>query len=211
MASVGVTVLDVPTEVSEAAVERRVLAFLERLRTGGRDRRLERLRTDGRAAVGMFRDWAGLDLRTISRMMEEGGAEGLEDIDSDLVWILEDDDVFARMEDHIGSRPLLTARDRTRITRRAKAYAERCNAIVNDALADLGRNRDETERVRKRLLRLAPLLLDGPPGIGKTTWAHRMADILGVPSLKLDASKGLASFALTGTECGWGTAAEDDA
>ncbi len=236
----------------------RLVAFLERLRACGRDRRLERLRTDGRAAVGMFRDWAGLDLRTISRMMEDGGAVGLEDIDSDLVWMLEDGDVFARMEDHVGSRALLTPRDRARVTHRAKAYAERCNAIVNDALAHLGKSKENTERVRKRLLRLAgpvpaavirdagqadaiaaelhetmpwmgpatenawhalrrsardgtpmrlaPLLLDGPPGIGKTTWAHRLADILGVPSLELDASKGLASFSLTGTERGWGTA-----
>ncbi len=226
-------------EIDADGVERRLVAFLERLRARGRDRRLERLRTDGRAAVGMFRDWAGLDLRTISRMLEDG-------------------DVLTRMEDHVGSRPLLTPRDRARVTHRAKAYAERCNAIVNDALADLGKNKEETERVRKRLLRLAgpvpaavirdagqadaiaaelhetmpwmgpatenawhalrrsardgapmrlaPLLLDGPPGIGKTTWAHRLADILGVPSLELDASKGLASFSLTGTERGWGTA-----
>ena len=244
--------------VDAEGVERRLVAFLERLRTRGRDRRLERLRTDGRAAVGMFRDWAGLDLRTISRMMEDGGAVGLEDIDSDLVWMLEDGDVLTRMEDHVGSRPLLTPRDRARVTHRAKAYAERCSAIVNDSLAHLGKNKEDTERVRKRLLRLAgpvpaavirdagqadaiaaelhetmpwmgpatenvwhalrrsardgtpmrlaPLLLDGPPGIGRTTWAHRLADILGVPSLELDASKGLASFSLTGTERGWGTA-----
>ena len=52
-------------------------------------------------------------------------------------------------------------------------------------------------------LRIGPLLLDGPPGIGKTTWAHRLAEMLQLPSVELDAAKGLASFSLTGTERGW--------
>ncbi len=40
------------------------------------------------------------------------------------------------------------------------------------------------------------------PGTGR---AHRLADILDVSSVELDASKGLASFSLTGTERGWST------
>ena len=56
-------------------------------------------------------------------------------------------------------------------------------------------------------VRVGPMLLDGPPGIGKTSWAHRLAEILGIASVELDASKGLASFSLAGVERGWGSAA----
>ncbi len=52
-------------------------------------------------------------------------------------------------------------------------------------------------------VRLGPMLLVGPPGIGKTHWARRISDRLGTPSCTIDASQGLASFSLVGTESGW--------
>ena len=55
-------------------------------------------------------------------------------------------------------------------------------------------------------IRIGPLVLVGPPGIGKTAWAHRLAELLALPACTLDASQGLASFALAGTERGWRTA-----
>ncbi len=55
-------------------------------------------------------------------------------------------------------------------------------------------------------VRVGPLLLDGPPSIGRTSWSHWLADIRGTLSVELDASKDLASFPLTGTACGWATA-----
>ena len=53
---------------------------------------------------------------------------------------------------------------------------------------------------------IGPMLLVGPPGVGKTHWARRLGEALSLPSTVIDASQGLASFSLTGTERGWSTA-----
>ena len=55
-------------------------------------------------------------------------------------------------------------------------------------------------------VRVGPLVLTGPPGVGKTAWARRLAGQLAVASTVIDASQGLASFSLTGTEKGWASA-----
>ncbi len=52
-------------------------------------------------------------------------------------------------------------------------------------------------------VRVGPLVLTGPPGVGKTAWARRLAGQLAVASTVIDASQGLASFSLTGQERGW--------
>ena len=52
-------------------------------------------------------------------------------------------------------------------------------------------------------VRVGPLVLTGPPGVGKTAWARRLAAQLAVASTVIDASQGLASFSLTGQERGW--------
>lgn len=56
-------------------------------------------------------------------------------------------------------------------------------------------------------LRIRPLLLDGPPGIGKSAWARRLASLIGVPNLFLDATIESASFGLVGSQRGWGNSA----
>lgn len=53
---------------------------------------------------------------------------------------------------------------------------------------------------------LGPLLLNGPPGIGKSHWARRLAELLAVPCAELDAGKAGAGFSVVGTKRGWGTA-----
>ena len=54
-------------------------------------------------------------------------------------------------------------------------------------------------------VRFGPMILLGPPGVGKTAWARRLAMRLDLPACMIDASKGLASFSLAGTEKGWAT------
>lgn len=54
-------------------------------------------------------------------------------------------------------------------------------------------------------LRLPPLLLDGPPGCGKTAFAERLALWLGVPIARVDMSSMNASFAITGLDAGYST------
>lgn len=55
-------------------------------------------------------------------------------------------------------------------------------------------------------LRLPPLLLVGPPGIGKSHWARTLGRLLGTPTTVVDASGEPASFGIVGTQKGWGTA-----
>lgn len=53
--------------------------------------------------------------------------------------------------------------------------------------------------------RLPPMLLDGPPGCGKTAFAERLALWSGVPIARVDMSSLNASFAITGLDAGYST------
>ncbi|MCU9849017.1 AAA family ATPase [Defluviimonas sp. WL0024] len=55
--------------------------------------------------------------------------------------------------------------------------------------------------------RLPPLLLDGPPGIGKSTWAQRLASLIGTATTQIDAASEAAGFAVAGCQRGWSSAA----
>ncbi|WP_343116680.1 AAA family ATPase [Ostreiculturibacter nitratireducens] len=55
--------------------------------------------------------------------------------------------------------------------------------------------------------RLPPLLLDGPPGIGKSTWAQRLASLIGTATMQIDAASEAAGFAVAGCQRGWSSAA----
>lgn len=52
-------------------------------------------------------------------------------------------------------------------------------------------------------LRLRPVLLDGPPGIGKSVWARRLGMLVGAPSLIYEATAENASFGLVGSQKAW--------
>ena len=54
--------------------------------------------------------------------------------------------------------------------------------------------------------RLRPLLLVGPPGIGKTYWARSLGQQLMVPTTAIDATSEPASFSITGSQRGWASA-----
>lgn len=53
-------------------------------------------------------------------------------------------------------------------------------------------------------LRLPPLLLDGPPGIGKSAWSRSLAGLIGVPTMVYEATVVNASFGLVGAQRNWG-------
>lgn len=54
--------------------------------------------------------------------------------------------------------------------------------------------------------RFNPILLDGPPGIGKSAWARSLARLLGTPDMSMDATVENASFGLVGSQRGWSNA-----
>lgn len=47
---------------------------------------------------------------------------------------------------------------------------------------------------RGEAIRMRPVILNGPPGIGKSVWARKLAKILSMPTADIDASKGGAGF-----------------
>ena len=234
-ATLPVRVLDLPEEVLQADVETRLEAHLDVL----------------------CRTWLSARMNEITSSDErlESELRALETHGHDLPDY--QDERIEFLQDHLRDTFLL--RRRSRLVRRAKAFCERKNRVLEDVLGGLVKDAKEEDRarLRGRLLRLAgtvpavtvadearadelaaalhgempwmgvatecawramrraardgaplrvgPLLLDGPPGLGKTTWAHRLAALLALPAVEIDASKGLASFSLSGTERGWST------
>jgi ATP-dependent Lon protease len=53
---------------------------------------------------------------------------------------------------------------------------------------------------------LPPLLLNDPPGIGKSVWARRLAEVIGTPAMTDEATSENASFGLVGSQRAWGQA-----
>ncbi len=54
--------------------------------------------------------------------------------------------------------------------------------------------------------RISPLLLLGPPGIGKSHWARLLGGQIGVPTTIIEATSEPASFAVSGSQRGWSSA-----
>ncbi len=63
----------------------------------------------------------------------------------------------------------------------------------------------ELSRCSRGPLRLPPILLAGPPGVGKTTVALELAKILGVPSYTANMGQATAGFILNGCSLVWGS------
>ncbi|MFN4102621.1 MAG: AAA family ATPase, partial [Pararhodobacter sp.] len=56
-----------------------------------------------------------------------------------------------------------------------------------------------------RGLALPPMILAGPPGVGKSHYARRLAELAGLPVRMIDVGGGRAGFRISGTERGWST------
>ncbi len=66
--------------------------------------------------------------------------------------------------------------------------------------------RDMRRYAREGLgLKFRPILLDGPPGIGKTHLARRVAELSGLPELNFDVGSGTEGWRITGMNRGWGS------
>lgn len=76
--------------------------------------------------------------------------------------------------------------------------AEATERVWQDMRASV-RNCDSAPRLR-------PLLLVGPPGIGKSYWARLLGDKLIVPTTVIEATGDPAAFSVTGSQRGWGSA-----
>ena len=55
-------------------------------------------------------------------------------------------------------------------------------------------------------VKFQPVIVNGPPGIGKSVWTRAVARELALPFADIDASKNGAGFSLVGVERGWSTA-----
>ena len=53
-------------------------------------------------------------------------------------------------------------------------------------------------------LRIPPLLLDSPPGIGKSYWSRRLGALLATSTTVIEATGENASFGIVGSQRGWG-------
>ncbi|MGY6634676.1 MAG: AAA family ATPase [Alkalilacustris sp.] len=89
------------------------------------------------------------------------------------------------------------------------------DVIAAEIQADMPWMRPATELVWRALqraalhgapIRIPPMLLVGPAGIGKSVWARRLAGHLGLPAMAVEATSENAGFGVTGLQSGWGSA-----
>lgn len=63
-----------------------------------------------------------------------------------------------------------------------------------------------SNRTASKALRLEPIVLNGPPGLGKTRWVRRLAEITGVPTHVSGLSGVDTTKSIIGSERGWASA-----
>ncbi|NTF17604.1 AAA family ATPase [Agrobacterium rubi] len=89
-----------------------------------------------------------------------------------------------------------------------KAYAVLCSEFpwMRDANEMVAKAVAFAERTRTKAFRMKPLLLNGIPGIGKTRWIRRVAEVTGIPSHVTNLSGVNTTKAIIGSERGWASA-----
>ena len=98
-------------------------------------------------------------------------------------------------------------------TVKTEHQADEIAAALHDEMPWMGPATEQVWRAMRRSvregsigLRLPPILLDGPPGIGKSFWARRLGRLLTVPTTVIEATNENASFGVVGSQRGWGSA-----
>ncbi|MCL3883570.1 AAA family ATPase [Marivita sp. GX14005] len=112
-------------------------------------------------------------------------------------------------------RPALTALAREGARLSGPATANDVHVLAAALHAESGWMRDVSTWIMQQMLRhvagggrgfaLPPVILAGPPGIGKSHYARKLADLAGTPVRMIDVGGGSAGFRISGTEKGWGT------
>lgn len=112
-------------------------------------------------------------------------------------------------------RPALTALAREGAKLSGPATADDIHALAAALHAESGWMRDVSTWIMQQLLRhvagggrgfaLPPVILAGAPGIGKSHYARKLAQLADTPVRMIDVGGGTAGFRVSGTERGWGT------
>lgn len=98
------------------------------------------------------------------------------------------------------------------IMAKSQSWADEIAAQLYDDMPWMGRATEYAWHALRRSAQrgepvlIRPVILNGPPGIGKRVWARSLAAALDIPYADVDATKGGAGMALVGVERGWGTA-----
>lgn len=111
---------------------------------------------------------------------------------------------YDRLEPSLGGMQIIMAKDQN--------WADEVAAELHDEMPWMARATEYAWHALRRSAQrgepivIRPVILNGPPGIGKSVWARSLAAALTIPYADVDASKGGAGMGLVGVERGWSTA-----
>lgn len=111
---------------------------------------------------------------------------------------------YDRLEPSLGGMKVVMAQDQN--------WADEVAAKLHTDMPWMGRATEYAWHALRRSAQrgepvlIRPVILNGPPGIGKSVWARSLATALELPYADVDATKAGAGMALVGVERGWATA-----
>lgn len=115
------------------------------------------------------------------------------------------DDNQKMVTQHLSSAKELTDVRRVSVVPSIAALASLDNDFPNfsSVTALIRRHTVLSGLTSERICTLPPIILDGPPGIGKTIYCKRLASVLALPYFEVDGATLTAGFALSGLDVGW--------